>query len=181
LLRIVVPPREFFNEQTNEFVYLKKPTTLTLEHSLVSISKWEQKWHKSFLSTKEKTNEEAIDYIRCMTLTQNVPLIVYNCLTTDNVNAIKDYINDPATATTIRESASRGSRKIITSEQIYSWMFALQIPMECQKWHVNRLLMLIKVCEIQQNPKKTKMKMNQMLDERRALNEQRKARLHSKG
>ena len=181
MLKIVVPPRELYNELTNEFLYLKKPTTLTLEHSLVSISKWEQKWHKSFLSTKEKTNEEALDYVRCMTLTQNVPAIVYNCLTVDNVNAIKDYINDPATATTIREPESRGKGKIITSEQIYSWMFALQIPMECQKWHINRLLMLIKVCEIQQNPKKTKMKMNQMLDERRALNEQRKAKLHSKG
>lgn len=181
MLKIVVPPRELFNEKTNEFMYLEKPTTLTLEHSLVSISKWEQKWHKSFLSTKEKTNEEAIDYIRCMTLTQNVPLLVYNCLTAENVNAIKDYIDDPATATTIRERASRCNGKIITSEQIYSWMFALQIPMECQKWHINRLLMLIKVCEIQQNPKKTKMKMNEMLDERRALNEKRKAQLHSKG
>ena len=181
MLKIVVPPRELYNEETNEFIYLKKPTTLTLEHSLVSISKWEQKWHKSFLSTKDKTNEETIDYIRCMTLTQNVPAVAYLCLTNDNVKAIKDYINDPATATTISEQASRGSKKIITSEQIYGWMFALQIPMECQKWHINRLLMQIKVCEVQNNPKKTKMKMNDMLDQRRALNEQRKAKLHSKG
>ena len=181
MLKIVVPPRELYNEETNEFIYLKKPTTLTLEHSLVSISKWEQKWHKSFLSTKDKTNEETIDYIRCMTLTQNVPAVAYLCLTADNVKAIKDYINDPATATTISEQAPRGSKKIITSEQIYGWMFALQIPMECQKWHINRLLMQIKVCEVQNNPKKTKMKMNDMLDQRRALNEQRKAKLHSKG
>lgn len=181
MLKIVVPPRELYNELTNEFIYLKKPTTLTLEHSLVSISKWEQKWHKSFLSTKHKTDEEALDYIRCMTLTQNVSPFVYNCLTEENVKAIKAYIDDPATATTVSEVGSRGGNKIITSEQIYGWMFALQIPMECQKWHINRLLMQIKVCEIQNNPKKNKMPLNKVYDHNRKLNEERKARLHTKG
>lgn len=181
MLTITVPAMEIFDEDKNEFLYLKKPTTLTLEHSLVSISKWEQKWHKSFLGTKQKTEKEAIDYIRCMTLSQNVDPLVYICLTDENVAEIQRYINDPATATTISDSAPRGRNKIITSEQIYSWMFALQIPMECQKWHINRLLTLIKVCEIQNNPKKTKMKLNEVMAKNTELNEARKARLHTTG
>lgn len=178
---------EFFNEKDNEFININlNETTLSLEHSLVSISKWEAKWHKSFLNTKDKTEEELRDYIRCMTITQNVNPLVYEYLDKENLNKINNYIGDPSTATTFQdrhpEGASRKS-EIITSELIYYWMVAYQIPFDpCQRWHLNRLLTLIKICSIKNdNGKNSKMSKRSTLMSNRALNMQRRAALHSKG
>lgn len=180
MLQIDVPAGEFYNENTNQFEY-SKATTLTLEHSLVSLSKWEAIHCKPFLTNDEKTNEEVIDYIKCMTLTQNVDPNVYNSLSNENIDKINKYINDPHTATTVRENPnSPKSREIITSELIYYWMIALQIPFECQKWHLNRLLMLIKVCNIKNAPPQ-KMTQRQLISRNAALNAARRKQLNSKG
>lgn len=156
MLQITVPPKEYWNTIRNEFVYTKEQS-LCLEHSLVSISKWESKWHKPFLYTLEKsfTNEEFLYYVQCMTLTQNVDPNIYFSLTSELINKIFDYINDPMTATKFNDKGySKPSRELITSELIYYWMTEMNIPFECQKWHLNRLLTLIHVCNVKKSPVK---------------------------
>ena len=180
MLHINVPGREFFNEKSQEFITIPG-ASLALEHSLVSISKWESKWHKPFLDSTEKTQEEVVDYIKCMTLTQNVNPDIYSILSTDNMSDINDYINDSMTATTFTESKTTSHKKeVVTSELVYYWMIALQIPFECQKWHINRLLTLIRVCNIKNQPPK-KMSKNDILSRNKSLNAARKAKLHSRG
>ena len=192
MLRITIPakppepPKEFWDERNQEFIYVPgKPGTkeqkLQLEHSLVSLSKWESKWCKPFLSNKGLTDEEAIDYIRCMTLTQNVPPEVYDNITEDIVKQVTDYINAPMTATTFSDSNnSRKSNEIITNEVIYYWMVALQIPSEYQKWHLNRLLTLIRVCNIKNAPPK-KMNRRDTASQYAKLNAARRKQWNTKG
>lgn len=179
MLTITVPAAEFWNPIANEFINTKT-CVLALEHSLVSISKWESKWNKPFLSKNEKTDEEMIDYIRCMTLTQNVDPQVYYALTSSNYMAIKDYIDAPMTATTFPKDSEKQNREIVTSELIYYWMIASGIPFECQKWHINRLLTLIRVCGIKNSPKK-KMSRKDAMNQQRMLNAQRRSKWGSKG
>lgn len=181
MLSITIPATEQFDEIRGEFVNTKEHT-LQLEHSLVSISKWESKWHKSFINTKDKTNEETIDYIKCMTLNKNIPDEVYTCLTQKNVDDINRYIEDPMTATTFSDDKnSPKSREILTSELIYYYMIASGIPIdECQKWHINRLLTLIRVCNIKSQPAK-KLGKKELMRRNAAINEARKKQLNSKG
>lgn len=179
MLNIVVPARELWDEVNEQFISVKEQK-LQLEHSLISLSKWESKWMKPFLSKDPRTYEEAIDYIRCMTLTQNVDPAVYYCLTNENIKAINDYIDSPMTATTFSDIKRPPNREIITAEIIYYWMIALNIPMECQKWHLNRLLTLVEVCNIKNSPKK-KISKKELASRNRALNAARRKKLNSKG
>lgn len=179
MLQIIVPATEQWDEIKQEFVYTKE-TTLQLEHSLVSLSKWESKWCKPFLSKEDMTAEETIDYIRCMTITQNVNPEVYTCLSDENIAQVRDYIQAPMTATFFRKENSPPSREIITSELIYYWMITLNIPFECQKWHLNRLLTLIRVCNIKNQPAKRRSQ-REIMEYNTALNEARRKKLNSKG
>ena len=180
MLRIVIPERELFDEKTEEFLKTKEQT-LQLEHSLVSLSKWESKWHKPFLVKDEKSFDETIDYIRCMTLSKNIDPKVYSFLTEENIKEINDYIGDPMTATTFSDRDSKKpNREIITSELVYYWMIALNIPFECQKWHLNRLLTLIRICNIKNQPSKT-MGKHEIMSRNAALNAARRKQLNSKG
>lgn len=179
MLQITIPSTRVWNEKTEEFMFVKGQT-LRLEHSLVSLSKWESKWCKPFLSKDEKTVEETLDYIKCMTLDQNVDSNVYFCLTEENIKQINDYISAPMTATTFSNNKKGASREQITSELVYYWMIALNIPFECQKWHLNRLLTLIRVCEIKSQPPK-KMSRSELVSRNAALNEERKRKLNTTG
>lgn len=182
MLKIVVPDKELFNQDTNEF-YTLKGCVLQLEHSLVSISKWESKWTVSFLGTKDKTAEQLIDYIKCMTITQNVKDEVYDIIKNDAeiLTQINEYIQAPMSATVIyNEERPRPSRETVTSELIYYWMIASNIPVEFQKWHLNRLLKLIEVCSIKNAPPK-KMSKSELLSRNRALNAARRKALNTKG
>lgn len=180
MLQITIPSIELWNESTEEFVYMKE-RTLQLEHSLVSLSKWESKWCKSFISNKNITEEETMDYIRCMTLTQNVPKEVYDYMPDSVVKQITDYINAPMTATYFSgNNNKKTSREPVTSEIIYYWMIAMNIPFECQKWHLNRLLTLIRVCNIKNKPPK-KMSKRSVMSRNAALNAARKQRLGTMG
>lgn len=183
MLTVTIPQSEQWDERNQEFVYVKEQT-LSLEHSLVSISKWEAKWNIPFLTKDEKTREQLLDYIKCMTLTQNVRPEIYNVIPDIVIKQVEEYIKAPMTATTVPKS-NDVSREVITSELIYYWMIALGIPFECQKWHLNRLLMLVSVCNFKnkaasQNGKPKKLT-NSELAQRAALNEARKAALHTKG
>ena len=182
-LRITIPGAEQYDPVRNLF-YRTKETHLTLEHSLVSISKWESKWKVSFTTalTKGMTPAQLEDYVRCMTLTQNVDPLVYSALTKANYDEISRYMADPMSATTINDkSLPIGPGKVVTSELVYYWMSALSIPFDpCQKWHYNRLMTLIRVASIEQQPPK-KMSKRDMMAQNKSLNAARRARLHSKG
>lgn len=180
MLTITIPETELWDETREEYIYTKRQT-LQLEHSLVSISKWEGKWCKPFLSSNDKTLEETIDYVKCMTVTPNVKPEIYRCLSSENIEEINKYIAAPMTATWFSEDkTARPSREVITSEIIYYWMVALNIPFECQKWHLNRLLTLIKVCDRKNQPPK-KMGKNAIMSRNAALNAARRKKTGSKG
>ena len=180
MLQITIPSIELWDESKEEYVYMKE-RTLQLEHSLVSLSKWESKWCKSFISNKNITEEETMDYIRCMTLTQNVPKEVYDYMPDSIIEQITAYINKHMTAKYFSKiDNSKSSREPITSELIYYWMIALNIPFECQKWHLNRLLTLIRVCTIKNTPPK-KMSKRAVMSRNSALNAARRQQLGSRG
>ena len=178
------PDREYYDESKDEFVSikgLKKDQKLQLEHSLVSLSKWESKWHKPFLGKDDKTFDETIDYIKCMTLTKNVDERVYDFISEENMKTINEYIANPMTATTISNHGPKGRNKeIMTSELIYYYMIALNIPNEFEKWHLNRLMMLIQVCSIKNQPPK-KMSRRDIMSRNAALNAARRKQFNTKG
>lgn len=181
MLQITIPEEESWDYSKEEFVITRKACTLQLEHSLVSLSKWESKWCKAFLSKNDKTAEEILDYIKCMTITQNIDPDVYNHLTEDNVKEIREYIDAPMTATVCSEDKQgKGRHKVVTAELIYYWMIALNIPFECQKWHLNRLLTLVKVCNIESSPSKKRSKRD-IMSQNAAINAARRKRLNSRG
>lgn len=176
MLKIIIPSQELYNEKENKIITTKE-TTLQLEHSLVSISKWESKWGKPFISDDEndKTTDELLDYIKCMTITQNVDQKIYNYMTVENIKTIKEYINSSMTATTINETSKGTKKEKITSELIYYWMVANEIPFDCEKWHLNRLLTLIRICSIKNQPSK-KMSKNDILSRNSKVNAARRKR-----
>lgn len=180
MLTITIPATEMWDEKNEKFIDIKE-CRLQLEHSLVSLSKWESKWRKPFLFTNDKTAEEIMDYVRCMTLTTNVSPEVYYGLTSENIKAINAYIEAPMTATHFgSEQNGSGKREVVTSELIYYWMIALNIPFECQKWHLNRLLTLIRICNIKNQPAK-KMSRKEIMSRNAALNAARRKQLGTKG
>lgn len=184
MLRITVPAREFYDEAKEEFVEVKEQT-LVMEHSLISISKWEAKWKKPYLSDKvEKTKEEILDYLRCMTVQPTkVDPLVYASLTKENIDEITRYIEDPMTATTITHFKQGPSpkRETLTSELIYYYMVAQNIPVEFEKWHINRLITLIEVCAIKNDPHPKKMSRSAIARQNSALNKARRARYGTRG
>lgn len=180
MLEIKIPPIEAWDDEKEEFVYTSEQV-LKLEHSLIALSKWESRWCKPFLTKEPKTDDEMIDYVRCMTINQNVDPNVYSCLTPENIRMINEYIDSPMSATTIKKRALGGkSGEIVTSELIYYWMVALQIPFECQKWHLNRLIKLIEVCNVKNAPAK-KMGKGEIMRQNAAINAARRKSLHTKG
>ena len=170
MLEIEVQEETLYDEKTMSFIPIKA-TKLRFEHSLVSISKWEQKYHKSFLDKNvKKTNEEMVDYIRMMCLTQNVDPKTFNYLSAKDIKKIRAYMDDSMTATTFNDrDQKKGSNKFVTNELIYHWMAEYGIWKECEKWHINHLLALIHVCSAENAPKK-KMSKSELYDRHRALN-----------
>lgn len=180
MLTITVPATESYDPLTETF-YNTKEQKLVLEHSLLSISKWESKWKKPFFSKVErKTLEESRDYVRCMTITQNVDPLVYYALTDENYASILAYMEDPMTATTIKKDDKKSSREIITAEVVYYYMSALQIPFSCEKWHFNKLMTLISVASEKNKPQKN-MSNKAIMKQNHALNALRRKKLHSMG
>lgn len=180
MIQITIPSVELWDEENQVFI-TSKEYTLQLEHSLVSISKWESKWNKVFLSKEDKTYEETIDYIKCMTITQNIPDEAYRYITENNIKQIEEYISAPMTATWFAKEKTTGvPREKVTSELIYYWMISFNIPFECQKWHLNRLLTLIRVCNVKNTPPK-KMSKRSLMQRNAALNAARRKQFNTTG
>lgn len=185
MLKITVPSKEWFDEETWEFIESPK-TTLILEHSLISLSKWESIWEKPFLNSKASLGrKELVDYVRCMTIQpKNIDPLVYRAIYEDEslLEAVSNYINKSMTATWFsdKENKAYGPNKPVTSEEIYYYMCKLNIPVEFEKWHLNRLMTLIQVFNAKDAPPK-KRNREEFLSSRRALNEKRKKALHSRG
>jgi hypothetical protein len=180
MLTIVVPGVEMYDEQLEEFV-TRGDVTLDLEHSLVSLSKWESIYEKPFLGKEAKSTEETFAYIKCMILTPEVPEEIFRRLSNDNIAAINKYIDSKMSATWFNDGpGAPASRDVITSELIYYWMVTFQIPFECECWHLNRLFTLIRVCNIKQ-AKPKKMSRSEITARNRELNARRREQLGSKG
>lgn len=180
MLRIVIPACELFNEATEEFVNLEE-LSVDLEHSLVSLSKWESEWEVPFLGKTDKTEEQALSYIKMMIVNPEPAPEIYGRITNENINAVNEYINMRMTATWVNDPPSaRAGRETITAELIYYWMIALGIPLECESWHLNKLLTLIKVCNLKNAPKK-KMNSAEIANKQREMNAQRRAQMGSRG
>lgn len=179
MLKLLVPLKESYDEEKEEFV--SEGFELELEHSLVSLSKWESHWEEPFLSSNQKTTEQTIFYIKAMVLTPDVPEWIFSQLSNENLLEINRYINKKMTATWFSDkSSSAPNREVITSELIYYWMIALNIPFECQYWHLNRLLTLVQVCNAH-NEQPKKMGKKEAAEMRRKLNAERKAKLNTTG
>lgn len=180
MLTIVVPETEFFDEKSQEFI-TKGAVTLKLEHSLVSLSKWESKYERPFLEITKKSTEEAHGYIKSMTVTPNVPEEVYERLSEDNIADVNAYIESKMTATWFSgTSAAPQTRDVITAELIYYWMIIFNIPLECERWHLNRLFTLIRVCNLKQEKPK-KMSRAELVARNRELNARRRQELGTTG
>ncbi|MCF0140621.1 MAG: hypothetical protein HUJ78_01145 [Mogibacterium sp.] len=183
MITITVPETEMFDNKENRF-FLIKETKIKLEHSLISVSKWESKWKIPFLfKSEEKTVEQTMDYIKCMTI-NDVNENVYSAFTNENFSSVKEYIESPMSATWFREKKQqKKSSEIITSELIYYWMVLYNIPLECEKWHLNRLLTLIRICSIkaEEHIGGNKMSKNSILSENQLINLERRAKFNSRG
>lgn len=187
MITVRIPKGKSYDPRHNMFYTVDKDITIQLEHSLISLQKWESRWHKPFLSTKEKTIEETIDYIRCMCLTSKVPEDVFYCIPEGEMTRITSYIDDPMTATWFREpyqSSNRPVKKkeVVTAEIIYYWMISYNIPSEYRKWNLNQLLTLIRVLNIKNDtsPKKKRSR-NAILNDYKSINEENKKKFETKG
>jgi hypothetical protein len=180
VLTIIVPGVELFDESSQEFK-TSEDFVLDLEHSLVSLSKWESTFEKAFLGPDPKTDAEVLGYIKSMTITPGVPPEVYSRLSNENLEAVNTYINAKMSATWFTEDATAPrSREVITSELIYYWLISFNIPLECENWHLNRLFTLIRVCSLKNTPAK-KMSRRDVGAHYRELNARRKAQLNTRG
>jgi hypothetical protein len=181
MLLIEIPKTEYYDEEKNEFMYVPE-TTLKLEHSLISISKWESHYCKPFLSREQKTVEESLYYIKCMTINPNIDPNVYRCITNEMMDRVNKYIEAPMTATTINDPASsKKNNEILTSELLYYYMIAGNVPVEFERWHLNRLITLIQIIGIKNDPKQKKMTKGSILRQNASLNAARRKAMHSRG
>ena len=183
MLTITVSGEELWDAGTETFSTFED-TILELEHSLISLSKWESKHKKAFLGPEPKSTEEVIDYIKIMVLTPSFPSEIFSRLSPENLTDINEYLDSSESATTFANiRQTKGRSEIITAELIYFWMVNHQIPFECQYWHLNRLFALIRICNIKnlKDKKMSKSDRAAMIQERRNLNAQRKEQLGTTG
>ena len=184
-LIINIPKQELYDDEKKEFIQIDKEFELILEHSLVSISKWESKWHKPYPYINENmvmTPEQSSSYIKCMTINKDVPDYVFNCINAQNISDINEYINNPMTATTVKiKNKINNKKQVLTSELLYYYMFKLGIPKDCEKWHINRLIKLMEVYGANDSSGDNKMSRSELIARNKAINARNRAKFHTKG
>ena len=180
MLTIIVPGAEHYDEEQEEFITVGD-YVLELEHSLVSLSKWESFYEKPFLGGSDKTNEEVTYYIECMILTTEYPKGLISRLNKANLETINKYINAKRSATWFTETNNSRNTEIVTSELVYYWMFSATVPLECETWHLNRLFTLLRVFSEKNDPKKKKISRADIARRNEELNAQRRAQLGTSG
>lgn len=181
MLKLTLTRTEHYDEQKEEFISFGDDVEIELEHSLISLSKWESKFQKPFLSNESKTKEELLYYVEAMIISPIYPNDIYNILSSENINQIQRYIDSKESATTFGSMPERKGRgEIITAELIYYWMVAFNIPFECEYWHLNRLFALIRICNIK-NSKPKKMSRNEIASRNREINAIRRAQYNTSG
>jgi hypothetical protein len=183
VLQLKVVIEEGFDDETQRFIDAES-VTLELEHSLLSLSKWESKHEISFLSGKDMTDEQVRDYVHMMNSSGEIPPVVFSHMNAGHFEKINEYINAKMSATTFRETGQQRNIEVVTAELIYYWMIALDIPFECERWHLNRLTTLIKICNIKNAPKDKQQSAGitkDVISDRRALNEQRRREMGTSG
>lgn len=179
MLKLIVLGTETFNDDTSEFGS-EGDVVLELEHSLVSLSKWESEFEKPFLTNDQKSAVEILAYVKAMTLDPNIPESIFEKLSGENFREINSYIDAKMTATWFSQNRTTPSREVVTSELIYYWMTVYSIPFTCETWHLNRLFTLIRICNVKQDKPKNMSRSEQAAEQRR-LNEERRARFNSTG
>jgi hypothetical protein len=180
MLEIKLGATRQFDDSKQEFV-MAGGVPLRLEHSLVSLSKWESIHEKPFLANEDKTQEEIMSYVECMILSTDYPADWQLRLSKENIEEIDAYISKKMTATWFRDAPGKPqTREVITSELIYYWMTVFNIPFTCETWHLNRLFTLVRVCDLKQSKPK-KMSRAEVAAQQRDLNAQRRAALKTKG
>lgn len=177
MLKLLIDSFDVWDDNSQEFITYDKKT-ICLEHSLLSVSKWESIYKKPFLNESEKSPQEVIDYFKCMLIDESDSVYLNN-ISDKDVQKIQEYIEDPMTASWVSGDTSR-DRSVITSELIYYWMVSAQIPFETERWHLNRLLMLIRIFGEKTNPSRKKSRA-QIIEEQRRLNNERRAKLGTNG
>lgn len=181
MLEITIPEQEFFDNRTQRFIKFPE-AKICLEHSLYSLAKWESKWHKPFYSKKEKTEEEMRDYIRCMTITKKVDPAIYYRMTQANFDSIKEYLEDPMSALVFNDDNSGSSRETPTAEMFYYSMFQQNIPLECEKWHIRRLMSLIRYSGAKNKPKdKRKQNTSDLIERNKRICEANRKKFNTRG
>ena len=200
MLEITIPKTEAFDENSNRFIHIPE-TKLRLEHSLLSVRRWEAKYHKPFLNREaidsskltpveeREYNEELIEYIRCMTMDKVPDPKVYYAIPASEMKKINEYIQSPMTAHIEKRQPNRSGRRreTITAELIYYWMIQFGIPFECERWHLNQLLALIDVCSEEANKQASKngygkkMSRQEIYAQNEYINNLRRAKYHTKG
>lgn len=160
---------------------------LRFEHSLVSLSEWEQEYEKPFYSSKtvdNRTEKEMVSYFEYMLISgiEYRPLV--RLASPEQMLALTHYINKGSTATTVKEMAQKaGPNETPTSELMYYWLVAFKIPFKpTDEWHLHRLLMLVKVCGAKSTPSgRNKVNKRELAMSMREINEQRLRDLGTKG
>lgn len=188
VLKLDIPKGEWWDDENERFV-MTNPCVLNMEHSLISIYRWESKYKRAFLNEKDqKTKDELIDYFRMMTISKPASDKVYELISenAELISKISEYLEDTMTATTFAINDAGDSynpkKTIITAEIIYYWMVTFSIPFECEKWHLNKLFTLIRVCAIKnQPPNQNKMPKSELYARNRELNAKRKAEFNTRG
>lgn len=179
---VTIPDQEGWDSEKEEFINIKG-CTIRMKHSLLSISKWEMKWKKPFLKPGyQMTEEETVDYYKCMTITQNVDPGVYEFISPLDKRRIADYISTPLSAYSPVNKKGGGSKKPIVSERLYFWMTAYNIPSSYEKWHLSRLINLLEIAAEENSPDKSKkMPTGEIYRQNHELNQMRRKAMHTRG
>lgn len=171
---------EYYDEQLNRF-YTLPPKVVNFEYSLAAVAEWEAIWKIPLLNTELGVDSDMFLSL-AMCMSDDRELLEYYLDDTEKAELHK-YLSDSQTATTINSSQNgntTGRGKVYTAEEIYALMFMNGIPIEWESRNLNRLLVILRIISIYQNPPK-KMSQQDVMKQNARLNRERKNKYKTKG